>query len=303
MFTSSKTYFDQVAIELPRYLMAFIIFTVFWGISRLQRIMSTKVIDRIENDSRKAYSILIARVTRIALVFIGAVIGLSIIGVNWTALATGFGLVGFGISFAFKDYLENFLGGVIVLTQRPFIIGDQVHIGETHGIVQRISTRYTVIKDFDNKQVTVPNSEMLKKSVIKDNAYGRKRYEVEFELDYKTDLKKALTKGLTVVQKSVGVLTKPKPRGVITDFKDHIVLLRYYFWAHPREVYEFSVRSKIRQNMLTFFENENIKLGVKTSAVISKNKRVFDDRETPGKRKKEEDDIPIEEDTSELFDA
>lgn len=266
---STDEYVRLFADNAPRYITALIVFLFSWLIARLQKMIAVQVVRRIESVNAKTLSILFARITRFILLSIGSIISLSILGVDWSALITGLGLVGFGVSFAFRDFIENFLAGVIILTQKPFEIGDQVKVGDTHGKVMQIATRYTIIKDFDGKQVILPNSQMLSSSIERDNAYGRRRYQVDMDIDAEADALFALEAGVDLVRKTVGVLTKPKPRGVITEAKDGRITIRYFFWAHPREQFELAIRSHLRKNLLRLFEENGIQMGYDTSIVLS----------------------------------
>ena len=266
---STVQYLELFAANAPKYISALVVFLFFWLISSIQRYTAGVITHKIESNSAKTISILLGRLTRFFILAVGAIISLSILGVDWSALVTGLGIVGFGVSFALKDYIENFLAGVIILTQKPFKIGDQVKVKETHGVVKEIATRYTIIKDFDGKQVILPNSEMLSSSIILDNAYGRKRYSIDMSIDPKADIVFALQDGLDLVRKTVGVLTKPAPRSVVAEITDGRVVIRYYFWAHPREVFELSIRSHLHKNLLHLFNENGIELGYQTSRVYS----------------------------------
>lgn len=266
---STAQYIEHFASNAPKYISALVIFLFFWLLSSIQRYTAGIITQKIESNSAKTMSVLFGRLTRFLILSVGTIISFSILGVDWGALVTGLGLVGFGVSFALKDYIENFLAGVIILTQKPFKIGDQVKVKETHGVVKEIATRYTIIKDFDGKQVILPNSEMLSSSITLDNAYGRKRYSIEISIDPKTDIVFALQEGLDLVRKTVGVLTKPKPRSVVAEITDGRVVIRYYFWAHPREVFELSIRSHLHKNILHLFKENGIELGYQTSRVYS----------------------------------
>lgn len=267
--TSTEEYVRLFADNAPRYITALVVFLFAWLIARLQKMVAVQVVERIESVNAKTLSILFARITRFILLSVGIVISLSILGVDWGSLVTGLGLVGFGVSFAFKDFIENFLAGVIILTQKPFEINDQVKVRDTHGKVMKITTRYTIIKDFDGKQVILPNSQMLSSSIERDNAYGRRRYQVDMDVDVNSDVMLALEAGTDLVRKTVGVLTKPKPRGVITETKDGRITIRYFFWAHPREQFELAIRSHLRKNLLKLFEENEIEMGYDTSVVLS----------------------------------
>lgn len=291
-------YLDNLSKVFPRYFAGTFVFLIFWIFSRIERRTTHGILKKIHDPTKKETTLLIARITRIVFVSIGLILGLGIVGVNWTALATGFGLVGFGVTFALKDYFENFLAGVIILIQKPFKTGDQIQIGEIRGFVEVIATRYTVIKSFDNRQVIVPNSDLLTKSIIRDNAYGRKRYAVKFDLDPATNLEKAISGGLGVIKKTVGVLTRPKPFAVIGEVEHGKTSISYYFWANPREEVELSLRSIVHQSLLLYFIREKILLGYETSKIIPPVKEKANSKKTLPVKPKIKEKVPEENDDS-----
>ena len=80
-----------------------------------------------------------------------------------TALAIGLGL-------AIKDGLSNMLGGLRLIFEQPYQIGDRIQVGEHYGEVTRIGLRSTQITTLDDNLVTIPNARILNDSVSNANA-------------------------------------------------------------------------------------------------------------------------------------
>ena len=83
------------------------------------------------------------------------------------------GIGSFGLAFAFKNSLENVFGSVTVILDRPFMVGDWVVIDGVEGTVEDVGLRSTKVRTFYNSLVSIPNSNLITKSV--DN-YGRRKY-------------------------------------------------------------------------------------------------------------------------------
>lgn len=73
---------------------------------------------------------------------------------------------GIGIGFAAQDVLRNIFGGVLIVIDRPFQVGDLINIGDVHGEVVAIGLRATRILTRDDSVVSVPNSEIVSQPVI-----------------------------------------------------------------------------------------------------------------------------------------
>lgn len=77
---------------------------------------------------------------------------------------------GVAIGFAAQDILKNIFGGIVVITDRPFSVGDKIEVGDYYGEVQQIGLRSTRIVTPDDSLVSIPNSEIMNSSVSNSNA-------------------------------------------------------------------------------------------------------------------------------------
>ncbi|WP_317191626.1 mechanosensitive ion channel family protein [Fulvivirga sediminis] len=78
--------------------------------------------------------------------------------------------IGIAVGFAAQDILKNIFGGVMILFDRPFQVGDKIEIGEYYGEVLEIGLRSTRIVTPDDSLVSVPNGELMNKSVSNSNS-------------------------------------------------------------------------------------------------------------------------------------
>ena len=119
------------------------------------------------------------------------VIYLIIVGVFQPPIETiiaFFASVGVAIGFASQDLLKNIFGGLVILFDRPFQVGDKIEVGNYYGEVLEIGLRSTRIVTPDDSVVTVPNSEMMNQSISNANS-GESNCQVvaEFFLPPSTD--------------------------------------------------------------------------------------------------------------------
>jgi len=119
---------------------------------------------------------------------IGILIALSQVGVDLTAILTGFGVAGLVIGFALQDTLSNFASGMMLLIYRPFDEGDFVEAGGVSGKVAHMSLVNTTIKTFDNQVIIVPNSKIWG-DIIKNITHERvRRVDMVFGIGYNDDI-------------------------------------------------------------------------------------------------------------------
>jgi small-conductance mechanosensitive channel len=78
--------------------------------------------------------------------------------------------IGVAIGFAAQDLLKNIFGGLTILFDRPFQVGDKVQIGDHYGEVVEVGLRATRIQTMDDNLVSVPNGMIMSQSVANANA-------------------------------------------------------------------------------------------------------------------------------------
>jgi potassium efflux system protein len=99
--------------------------------------------------------------SRYAIGGIGLVLAAGILGFSWAQIKWLVAALGVGIGFGLQEIVANFISGLIILFERPIRVGDVVTIGNTDGVVTRIRIRATTIRDFDRKELLVPNKEVI----------------------------------------------------------------------------------------------------------------------------------------------
>jgi potassium efflux system protein len=108
----------------------------------------------------------IKAVTRYSLAAAGVLVASSILGIGWGDVQWLVAALGVGLGFGLQEIVANFVSGLIVLAERPIRIGDVITVDKTTGKVARIRARATVVVDFDNKEVIIPNKTFITAPVV-----------------------------------------------------------------------------------------------------------------------------------------
>ena len=90
----------------------------------------------------------------------------SILGIDMTGFITVLASCAVAVGMAMQGSLSNIAGGVMLLINHPFHVGDYVECGGQEGTVQSISLFYTILYTVDNKQVTIPNSNVTSTTIV-----------------------------------------------------------------------------------------------------------------------------------------
>jgi small-conductance mechanosensitive channel len=93
--------------------------------------------------------------TTLALATVTAVLALW--GVTWSAIAAGIGLSTLAIALGLQDVLKSLAGGVVIMLERPFDIGDRIRIKDLEGEVIEIRVRSVILRMDDNHIAQAPN--------------------------------------------------------------------------------------------------------------------------------------------------
>lgn len=215
---------------LPGIVMGIIAFIVFFIIARAVRGIVRRAMAKTSTEGH--VDILVAQIAYIAILTIGTIVALSFSGANLTGLFASLGVAGFAIGFAMKDILGNFLSGIILLTQRPFTIGDYVIVGDVEGTVTNIRVRDTQITTFDGKLVFIPNNTISTSNIINLTGQDERRIDVHVGISYRSDIKEAMKVCVDAVSKLPGLVKEPAPDVLVTGFADSSVMLQIRAWVN-----------------------------------------------------------------------
>jgi small-conductance mechanosensitive channel len=102
------------------------------------------------------------------IVIAGMVVAITIItpSINFSDLFAGLGIGSVAVGFAFKDILQNWLAGLLILLKQPFRIGDEIKINNFEGIVEKIEARATILKTIQGDNVVLPNSIIYTSAIL-----------------------------------------------------------------------------------------------------------------------------------------
>lgn len=136
-----------------------------WDSSDLCSILLTGVQHRMEFSANQTLNRFLSKLYQALVAIFACITILNDFGFNVTGLITGLGLAGLTVSLAAQDSASNLFSGLIILLERPFVIGDWITIGDVEGTVEDISFRSTKIRALDNSIYVLPNSSVSNATV------------------------------------------------------------------------------------------------------------------------------------------
>ena len=169
--------------------------------------------------------------------------------------------LGIGIGLAAQDVFKNIFGGIMILFDRPFQVGDKIEIGDHYGEVIKIGLRSTRIVTPDDSTVSIPNGEVMSKSVSNTN-YGEPNCQViaEIYLPITVDTEKARQIAIEAAQVSKYVFLK-KPIVVLffNEVKERRSYLKMRLKAYVMDIrYEFQFKSEMTEILIRELIKEKV---------------------------------------------
>ena len=249
---------ESVRSILPRVLAAVLILVLFGLIATLVRWLLRLLFGRYEYDPTSRN--LVMQLIYYGLWTLGIIVAVSAMGFDPQALATAIGLTSVALGFAMKDVLSNFISGLLLLVMRPFEIGDQIIVGPTEGVVERIELRATRMHTYDGRVVLVPNAELFTSRVTNNTASPIRRDSVLVNLGYETDLNAATAAALGAIRATEGVLEEPPPSILVRDLSSTAVVLELRFWTDSRRADFLATRSRVNAAVVAALREAHVAL-------------------------------------------
>ncbi|MCR6107245.1 mechanosensitive ion channel family protein [Salipaludibacillus agaradhaerens] len=172
--------YNQIFLQFIRTL---IIVHLSWGLFNLSASSSqvfTKIGEKLNVEVDDILLPFLSKLVRFAIVAMTLSIIADEWGYNVSGFVAGLGLGGLAFALAAQDSIGNFFGGVVIITEKPFTLGDWVKTPSVEGVVEDITFRSTKIRTFADSVVVVPNS-TLANEPIENWAKMRKR-QISFNL-------------------------------------------------------------------------------------------------------------------------
>lgn len=256
-----KNYWNVFLEKTPFIILAIFTFIFFLLISSVARIILVQVVNKIKDRTRTELFVAIERVIRITIVVIGIVVSFGVAGVKFSSLLTSLGLIGFALGFVLRDYIQDFLGGIVILTQKPFVINDEITIGDHTGRVRFIEVRFTAIRTLKNEDVLIPNSQMLSSQIVKKTTHQKVRMEDKISFNEIKDDKKLeeIKKGIiSKIKKIDGIEKGEVVELTFSGINEEIIKYKLNYYTKASIDNREDVKIKVLQKLYEFLKEKKL---------------------------------------------
>ena len=256
--TPLQSILEQALLFIPKLVAALIVFGVSVFLSAvaarwIRRTARTKIDD-------EETLLLLSRLARWTVIVLGTVLALDQVNFDVTGFVAGLGIAGLTIGFALQDISRNFISGLILLVRQPFDIGDSVKVAGYAGTILEITTRDTVLKNWDGEMVILPNLEVFTNPIVNYSDLPNRRRTIKIGLGYGEDANRATEIFLKAIKDVDGVLMDPAPELLAEGLGDSTLNLAARFWVNQETHSLFAVHSAVVRTIKEVGEQEGIDL-------------------------------------------
>jgi len=249
----------QVTITIGDTLTSVLVFYGAVLVSRfIQFTLSEDVYPRL--GTRQGRSSAISTLLHYFVLILGfflAAVALGFDANRFTLLAGAFGV---GIGFGLQTIVNNFMSGVILLTEQPVQVGDTIEMGQVFGEVQRIGIRSSTVRTFQGSEVIVPNADLISLQVINWTLSDRlRRIEIPVSVSYGAEPDHVLEVLSRIAENEPEVLLTPASHGLFRGFGDSALEFELRAWTDNFDQF-LKIKSNLCVGIVAAFRAEGIQI-------------------------------------------
>ena len=157
----------------------------------------------------KTLETFVTNLVRMVLLVVVVIAAIGQLGIETTSFIAIFGAAGLAVGLALQGSLSNFAAGVLIVLFRPYRVGDFVEAAGISGSVEKVQILTTVLKTGDNKQIIVPNGQIMDSIITNYSANDKRRVDMVVGVSYGDDLDKVRSTIEELVAADERILDEP----------------------------------------------------------------------------------------------
>ena len=186
------------------------------AVGALRKLMQGQEVD-------KTLESFVCNLVRMALMVVVIIAAISALGIQTASFIAIFGAAGLAIGLALQGSLSNFAAGVLIVLFRPYKVGDFVEAAGISGAVVQVQILTTILKTGDNKQIIVPNSQIMDSIITNYSANDTRRVDMVVGVSYDDDLDKVRKTVEELVAADDRILDEPACTIAVSELADSSV--------------------------------------------------------------------------------
>lgn len=240
-------------ISFNKIILSFFILLLVWFANRMVEVLFNRFSERFVQN--RLFLKRLTPVVRIILWIIGLYVVIA--GIIAPPIETVIAIsasIGIAIGFASQDILRNIFGGIMIILDRPFQVGDKIQVGDHYGEVLSIGLRSSQIVTPDDSIVSIPNGELMNRAVSNANSSALD-CQVVTEIFFPATVDVMKVKDIArraVFSSPYLYLNKPVEIISLNEMRDRHFVIKFRVKAYVLDIrYEFLFKSDVTEMIIT----------------------------------------------------
>lgn len=237
---------NSIVHAVPTIILAVIVLIVGLIVCKLVLKVLGKGLDRSRLDL--TVTNFVKQCCKIILYVLLITVVLSMLGIPATSVITVIGTAGVAIGLALQDSLSNVAGGIMLMINKPFKIGDYIAVSGVSGTVKQITILYTRLDSDSNQAIFIPNGQVSGAVVTNNNGNDIRRVDLKISISYDDDFAKAQQVITEVLKRNGKVLSNPASTIRMLEHGASAIVIAVRPWCKAGDYWDvfFSVTEDIR---------------------------------------------------------
>ncbi|UTW63874.1 mechanosensitive ion channel [bacterium SCSIO 12741] len=265
--------FGSVEFTLSNVFDFVLVLVICWYLSIIVKtILEEEILSRLR--LKRGVPMAIAIVTRYSILTFGFFLAVAAAGLNLEKLSFVAGALGVGIGFGLQNLVGNFVSGMILIFEKPIMIGDVIVVGEFEGEVTEIGIRSSKMRTWAGAEVIIPNAELISQHVTNLTLSDKKR-RIEHLLDVESsaDPQVVIDSVKEAIIKQENVLREPEPLVLFQGQVENRLKFRVLYWLsenllRAKAEVSLNIHQNLKQAGVDFALPES-RISLKTEEKIS----------------------------------
>lgn len=267
-----------VSLDLPQVreglrtvaILAFLMQLALWVLVAIDFWVASYKRKRLEADAASTTMITaFGFVGKVVLWTLILLLALDNLGVDITALIAGLGVGGIAVALALQNILGDLLASLSIILDKPFVIGDTIHVDDIVGSVETIGLKTTHVRSLSGEQVIFSNGDLLRSRIRNYKRMAERRVILQFGVVYQTPVEKlaripSLVRQLIEAREQLRFDRAHFNRLGESSLDFEVV----YFVLAPEYLLHMDLQEQILLDLLRHFEEEGIEIAYPTRTVF-----------------------------------
>lgn len=212
----------------------------------------------VRADMDTTLHLFLIRLLRYSLYALLVIILLSILGVPMTSVIALLGAAALAVGLALQDSLKNIASGVLIISLKPYTVGEFVEIDERTGTVIEVGLFHTRIRTPDNKLMYLPNANVMEEKIINYSELEIIRVDMVFGIGYEDDIHKAKAVLQEILRSDARILEEPEAVIAVSELADSSV--NFVVQPYTERVDAMDVRYNVTEQVKLRFDEAGISI-------------------------------------------